>query len=97
MDKSELMIAVMDRYGVRYKPSYNGWQSVHCPNEDGHVHGDKNPSGRLNLTLGGYTCMGCDMKGDGYNLLMEMENLTFPQAKEQLGSTYVPIESDYLI
>lgn len=97
MDKSELIEQVLDRYDIRFKGSYNGWQSIRCPNERGHVHGDKNPSARVNLTVGMFACMGCELKGDGYSLLMEIEGLTFLEAKEQLGSVYVPKEQDFLL
>lgn len=97
MDKSELLEQVLDRYDIRFKPSYNGWQSVRCPNEAAHVHGDRNPSARANLQYGMFACMGCELKGDGYSILMEIEDLTFLEAKEQLGSVYVPIESDYIL
>lgn len=95
LDKSELMYQVMDRYGVRYRNT-TGWQSVHCPSEF-HVHGDRNPSGRLNLGVGGYFCHGCDMKGSAYDVVMFMEGVDFKQAVKQLGEPYNPVESDYLI
>lgn len=97
LDKSELLEQVLDRYGVRFKPTYNGWQSVRCPNESAHTHGDKHPSARINLQNGGFACMGCELKGDGYTILMEIENLSFVEAKEQLGTVYVAQESDFLI
>lgn len=97
MDKSELLELVMDRYDVRFHPSRNGWQSVRCPNVDAHSRGDSNPSARISMQYGVFVCHGCGLSGDGYTLLMEIEGLTFPQAKEQLGSEYVPIESEFLL
>lgn len=97
MDKSELLEEVLDRYDIRFNHTYNGWQTVQCPNEYGHSHGDKNPSARVNMTHGMFACMGCELKGDGYTILMEIEHLTFLEAKEQLGSVYVKTESNFLL
>lgn len=96
MTKADLMEKVLDHYDVRYNPTRNGWQSIHCPNQYGHKQGDKNPSARVNMVEGAFACMGCMLKGDAYSLVMGIEGLTFPQAKEQLGSEIEAIESDYL-
>ena len=37
IDKSEAMIQALDRYDIRFRAGYNGWQSISCPNEDGHA------------------------------------------------------------
>ncbi len=97
LDKSELMEQVLDRYGIQFRASHNGNQTVHCPNPDGHVHGDRNPSASVNLAKGLFICHGCDLRGDGYNLIMQIEGLTFLEAKEQVGEVYVPTESDFIL
>ena len=96
MDKSGLMEETLDRYNTRYNPTRNGWQSIHCPNQAGHAQGDKNPSCRLNLTLGLARCMGCDLNGDAYNIIMLIEGIDFLTAKQRAGTVYAAIESDYL-
>jgi hypothetical protein len=96
-DKSELMIQTLEHYGVRFNPNKNGWQSVRCPNEHGHVHGDQNPSARASIGAGGFFCHGCLMKGDAYSIVMTIENVDFPRAKELLGGAEVEVETDYLI
>jgi hypothetical protein len=96
VDKGELMIGVLERYDVRYADHRSGWQSVRCPNEYGHAHGDENPSARLNLTLGLMTCMGCDLNGDGYNVVMSIENVGFKEALELAGKVEREEESDWL-
>jgi len=97
MDKPDLMEKVLDRYGIRFKPNHAGWQGIQCPDEAAHAHGDKNPSCRLNITLGLVRCMGCDLVGDGYNVMMTIENIDFLAAKEQLGKVRVEEESDWII
>lgn len=100
-DKAELMEKVMDTYDVQFRPSYSGWQSVRCPNDYGHANGDKNPSARLNLTLGGFACHGCEMRGDAYSVVMQMEGVDFVAAKEMLGGVEVAAsvggDREYLI
>ena len=97
MDKSGLIEQVLDRYNTTYNTNKHSWQDIHCPNQEGHAHGDKNPSCRLNLTLGLVKCMGCDLVGDGYNIVMTIEHVDFLQAKEQLGAVYEPQESTWII
>ncbi len=94
-DKSELLMSVLDRYEVRYNPNRSGEQSISCPNKD--VHPDRNPSCSLNITKGVLFCQGCGLSGDAYNVMMEIEDINFKQATEQLGRPYVLIESDFLL
>lgn len=96
VDKGELMMQLLDTYGVKYRPSYMGWQSVSCPNTDGHVHGDKNPSARINLTHGSLACMGCGLKGDAYSVLMSLAGISFKEAVQKMGSPLRIEESDFL-
>ena len=96
MDKPDLMLKVLDRYDVRYETSRHGWQSVRCPNELAHSHSDENPSCRLNLTLGLMRCMGCDLNGDGYNVIMAIEGVDFKTALDQAGKVRDETESDWL-
>ena len=93
IDKGKALADFLDTNGVRYKPTYMGWQSVSCPNTNGHVHGDRTPSARINLTHGGFACMGCGLSGDIYNLIMELNNCDFKQATQLIG-TQTPIQQD---
>ena len=95
--KTALMEAVLDRYGVRFSPTHSGWQSVRCPNIDGHANQDAHPSARLNLTLGLMRCLGCDLNGDGYNVVMAVESCDFRKAVEMLGNPETRVESDWVI
>jgi hypothetical protein len=97
MDKSELLEKVLDRYGTQFNPGRAGWQSIHCPNELGHAKGDENPSARVNLTIGMARCLGCGLSGDGYNIIMAVEDIDFKAALEALGSIAQKQESMWLI
>lgn len=97
MDKTELLEKTLDRYSVRYNPARSGEQSVSCPNTQMHSNNDKHPSARINLTKGLFYCMGCGLKGDGYSIIMGIENLDFAAAREALGTVFVETESDWLL
>ncbi len=96
MDKAELLEKVLDRYGVDFIATRSGWQSVRCPNELGHARGDENPSARVNLTLGMAKCLGCGLSGDGYNIIMAVDDIDFKTALEVLGSVRQREESMWL-
>jgi hypothetical protein len=91
------MIQVLDTYQVDFRWNAAGWQSVSCPNEFGHANYDQNPSARLNLTLGLMRCMGCDLNGDAYTVVMTVEGVDFLAAKARLGNPYPVKEEDWLI
>lgn len=97
MDKSDLIEKVLDQYGVRFRAERSGWQSIQCPNEMGHAHGDRNPSARLNMTLGLMRCLGCDLSGDGYNVIMHIEGVNFLKAKSILGGVEQRKDAEWLI
>jgi hypothetical protein len=97
MEKPELMERILDTYNIRYNATRSGWQSVQCPNEAGHAHGDRHPSARLNMTLGLIRCMGCDLNGDAYNVLMLIKGCDFKAAKDELGGVSVAVESDWIL
>ena len=86
-DKEELIKFVLDRYDVRYNTSRGGWQKVRCFNESGHAGGDKNPSGSVHLEWGHYRCFSCDLAGDGYHLLRELEGWGVKQVNDAFGGT----------
>ncbi len=86
VDKTELMLRVLDRYGVQIR-SRLGWQPVHCINAAGHSHGDRNPSASVNLTHGRYMCHACQMRGDGFQLMLDIEQMEAKQVLIELGLT----------
>ena len=95
-DKSELLESVLDRYNARYRRSHVGWQSIHCINTDGHIRGDKNPSASINLAVGYYKCFTCDLAGDGYDLMLELENIKAAEVLEALELEPGTAEKEFL-
>jgi len=57
--------------------SYKG----RCP-----FHDEKTPSFNVRPDRGSYYCFGCQKGGNAITFLMEMENLTFPEAVRALGA-----------
>jgi len=88
-DKELLMLYVMDKYDVKVNAGRAGWQKVRCFNEVGHVHGDKNPSGSVNLGYGYYRCFSCDLVGDGYAILRELEGWGVKQVNDAFGGQVI--------
>ncbi len=97
VDKGVLMGAVLERHNVRYRRTHTGWQKVRCPS-DGHAHGDRNPSASVNLHIGQYFCFVCDLRGDGFDLMLKLEDM---QARAVLGIltgvTAEKVESEWLL
>ena len=83
IDKSELLMQVLDRHSVHYNRGRTGWQPVRCLNLTAHSHGDRTPSGSVNLVLGKYQCWACELRGDGFDIMLEVEGL---KAKEALAA-----------
>ena len=84
IDKSELLLQVLDRHNVAYNRGNAGWQSVRCLNTAAHSHGDRTPSGSVNLVLGKYHCWACELRGDGFDIMLEVEGLKAKEALEAL-------------
>lgn len=97
-DKSELMLKVLDRFDVSYNRSRTGWQPVRCLNLQAHAHGDRTPSGSVNLVLGKYQCWACEMRGDGFDIMLELEGLKAKEALEALDvNAEVKREATWLV
>ena len=83
--KSEVLQRYLTEKGVDYHPARMGWQKVSCFSDEGHPHGDRNPSASVNLVTGHYHCFGCELAGDVYDLVMVLESLSYPEAKQRFG------------
>lgn len=77
--QSVSMQDVLMRYGL--KTNRNG--KMCCP-----FHNEKTASFSVNNQRRLYYCFGCGRGGDIFNFVMEMENLTFPEAFLLLGGEY---------
>lgn len=67
--------------GVRVRP---GDRVAHCPNGDGHAHGDRNPS--LQLHADGFKCHGCGKHGDALDLVVLAEGCDLAEARRVVAS-----------
>ena len=97
VDKSDLVRQVLDRLAVRYRPGHRGWQPVRCPNEDGHRHGDRNASASVSLRYGYLHCHACGLRGDGFDLMLELEDMKAPAVLTSLGMAPGRAEPEWLI
>lgn len=91
-DKQLLMEWVLDRYLVQYNSGRTRWQKIKCFNPHGHKTGDKNPSGSVNLGYGHYRCFACELHGDGYAIMMELEGMGVKEVNAAFGGS--PINDD---
>ena len=97
-DKRALMEAVLDRQQVRFNKNHSGWQKVRCPS-DAHAHGDRNPSASVNLPIGQFTCFACDLRGDGFDLMLALEGKHVRDVHAVLDGSLAPEreESEWLL
>lgn len=81
IDKGAALRTALDRLGVRHKDK-QGWQQIHCPNQDGHPTGDKHPSCSVHLGAGKIHCFACGLAGDVFDMMQEING---DSAKEVLA------------
>lgn len=86
--KSQLNIVDVVGQYVRLKRSGRGPAYIGlCP-----FHSEKTPSFNVHSAGQFYKCFGCGVGGDVYKFVMEIENLTFPEALRLLAERYgIPI------
>lgn len=68
------MTVVLEYYGARV-PTRRGWFSMKCP-----FHDDSHASASANTDEGAFCCHACQMKGDGYAIIMSKEGVKFREA-----------------
>ncbi len=78
--KADIVDVVSDY--VRLKPSGSGYVGL-CP-----FHSEKTPSFHVNQEKQIYKCFGCGAAGDVLNFIMNIENLEFIDALENIGKRY---------
>lgn len=78
--------------GITVRP---GDRVAHCPNAEGHSHGDRNPS--LQLHPDGFKCHGCGEHGDALDLVVLTEGCDLAEARRRVASfaheVYLPPRS----
>lgn len=68
---------------VTLRPAGNDRWKACCP-----FHDEKTPSFYVSRDKGFYKCFGCGKAGDVFKFLIEVENITFPEAKRMLAERY---------
>lgn len=81
-DKTALMEYVLERYAVSYNPGRMSVQKIQCIDP---AHEDRNPSASLHLGEGWFKCHSCGLKGDGYNILRELEGWDVKRVNDAFG------------
>ena len=93
-DKTELLMFVLDRYQCSYKPSRMGWQKIRCIDKNAHLHGDRNPSASVSLSIGRYHCFSCGLEGDGYELMLHLEGKGVKDVNAMGHATPIKVQED---
>lgn len=73
MEKPDIT-AILEHYGARV-PMRRGWFSMKCP-----FHDDTHNSASANADEGVFCCFACQVKGDGFSLIMNKEGVQFREA-----------------
>jgi len=79
-DEKPEMAALLDHYGVNYKPARRS-QKILCP-----FHDEKVESCSVNLDENWFVCHACDVKGDTWNFIMLKEGIDFATAVQYAKS-----------
>lgn len=72
-DKPDIT-AILEYYGGTV-PVRLGWAKMKCP-----FHEDSHASAAVNLRENAFKCHGCQMKGDGFAIIMQKEGVQFREA-----------------
>ncbi len=65
---------ILEHYGARV-PTRRGWFSMKCP-----FHDDRHNSASATRDDNAFCCFACQMKGDGYAIIMAKEGVEFREA-----------------
>ena len=72
-DKPDISV-ILEYYGARVH-TRRGWFSMKCP-----FHDDSHASASVSLDDNAFACFACQMKGDGYGIIMKKEGVEFIEA-----------------
>lgn len=73
MEKPDITV-ILEHYGARV-PTRRGWFSMKCP-----FHDDRHNSASANRDENVFCCFACQIKGDGYAIIMQKEGVQFREA-----------------
>lgn len=72
-DKPDIAV-ILEYYGARV-PERRGWFGMKCP-----FHDDSHASASATRDDNAFCCFACQMKGDGYAIIMQKEGVEFREA-----------------
>lgn len=72
-DKPDIAV-ILEHYGA-HVTTRRGWFSMKCP-----FHNDSHASATVSLDDNAFACFACQMKGDGYGIIMKKEGVGFIEA-----------------
>lgn len=67
--------AILEHYGARPISPRRGWFSIKCP-----FHDDRHASATVNVDESAFCCFACQIKGDGFAIIMQKEGVEFREA-----------------
>ena len=73
MEKPDISV-ILEYYGARV-PTRRGWFSMKCP-----FHDDRHNSASATRDENAFCCFACQVKGDGYAIIMAKEGVGFNEA-----------------
>ena len=73
MEKPDISV-ILEHYGARV-PTRHGWFSIKCP-----FHDDRHNSASATRDENAFCCFACQIKGDGYAIIMSREGVGFREA-----------------
>ena len=77
---------ILEHFGATRIPNRRGWFSMKCP-----FHDDSHASATANKEENVFCCFACQIKGDGFAIIMQREGVKFNEAidiaKRILGSS----------
>jgi len=73
MEKPDIAV-ILEHYGARV-PTKRGWFSMKCP-----FHDDRHNSASATRDDNAFCCFACQIKGDGYAIIMSKEGVGFREA-----------------
>src|SRR5579859_4746991 len=73
---------VLESYGWDgISTGHGGWRTTRCP-----FHEDRHPSARINEDEGCFRCFPCEISGDAWDIVQQVEGIGFEDAKRRVES-----------
>ena len=74
LEKPDITL-ILEHFGATKIPTRRGWFSMKCP-----FHGDSHASATANRDENAFCCFACQIKGDGFAIIMQREGVGFREA-----------------